>query len=198
MPLDTQPATQPSLPVRSPGPGSPDERLLCRIVRYLYDCLAAETDWARAVNVLEQKDLLIVPVTREQTDRLGRESSLSLSSAEAAEMGNRFAAAGSDASLVLGAMFLVGRKPASGEKPARRICAPLLEVPLGLRRDLAGGQIVIEPEEMLRGEIVLVASHMDKAVEVVPTRSNRSPGRTRWRVPAAAPPSGNWPRRSPG
>ncbi|HUG92295.1 MAG TPA: AAA domain-containing protein [Planctomycetaceae bacterium] len=120
---------------------------LVPVVRYLYDCLAAQTDWARAVNVLGQKDLELLPLSREQQERLGREGRLELFGPEALELGNRWALAGADASLALGALFLVGHSPARGDRAERRYCAPLLEVPLALTRELAAGRVVIEPQE---------------------------------------------------
>ena len=118
-------------------PQSDLERTLYPLVRYLYDCLAAQTEWARNVNVLTQKDAILVPLTRKQQEQLGTKGSLTLSSSEALEMGNRFATAGFEVSLRLGALFLVGRLPASADKPERQCCAPLLEVPLRLKRDLS-------------------------------------------------------------
>ena len=117
------------------------------LVRYLYDCLAAQTAWARNVNVLTQKETLLLPLTRNQQEQLGTTGSLTLASSDAVEMGNRLATAGSEVSLRLGALFLVGRRPASGDTPERQYCAPLLEVPLGLKRDLSRGQITVTPED---------------------------------------------------
>ena len=90
---------------------SPLERLMCPLVGYLYDCLAAQTEWSRAVNVLQQKDIFLVPLTRRQQSRFGKKGSLALSGSEAEELGNRYATGGSDVSLRLGALFLVGRIP---------------------------------------------------------------------------------------
>ncbi len=64
------------------------------LVRYLYDCLAAQTEWARSVNVLVQKDVFLVPLTRRQQERLGEKGSLALSSLEARELGDRLATGG--------------------------------------------------------------------------------------------------------
>ena len=71
------------------------------LVRYLYDCLAAQTEWARSVNVLRQRDVFLVPLTRGQQARLGKRGSLSLRGSQAVELGNRFAAGGSEVSLRL-------------------------------------------------------------------------------------------------
>lgn len=123
------------------------EGVLQRLVRYFFDCLEAQADWARAVNVLEQRDLLILPLTRAQQEHLGKTGALSVSTPEAVELGNRFAASGSAASLILGALFLVGRTAATSDRPERRFCAPLLEVPLTLHRNLADGNVIASPEE---------------------------------------------------
>lgn len=123
------------------------EQTLYPIVRYLYDCLSAQTEWGRNINVLTEKDTLLVPLTHKQQRQLGTKGSLSVSSPEAVELGNRFATAGSDVSVRLGALFLVGRLPAFGDKPERSCCAPLLEVPLELERDLSKGAITVAPED---------------------------------------------------
>ena len=117
------------------------------LIRYLHDCLSAQTEWAKNVNVLAQQDVHLVPLTRRQQQQLGEKSALSLASNDAVELGNRFTTGGSEYALRLGALFLIGRVPASGDRPARDYCAPLLEVPLKLTRNLQAGQIVVEPED---------------------------------------------------
>ncbi len=123
------------------------QRVHYPLVRYYRDCLAVQVEWARAVNVLEQKDVFLVPLSAEEQWQLGVESSLGLSRPAALELAKRHAAGGSEVSLMLGALFLVGCAPATATKPERRFCAPLLEVSLTLRRDLADGLVRVEPEE---------------------------------------------------
>ena len=118
-----------------------------RLVSYFHDCLAALTDWARAVNVIEQQDITLVPLSADELRRFGGDGILKLSDPDAVELAKRVAVGGSDVSLVLGALFLVGRIPPREEQSEKRFCAPLLEVPLTLRRDFADGHVVIEPEE---------------------------------------------------
>lgn len=125
----------------------PCERVHYPLVRYYRDCLAVQMQWARAVNVLEQKDVFLVPLSSDEQDQLGSESSLALWRPEAIELAKRFAAAGADRSLTLGALFLVGCRPATADRAERRFCAPLLEVSLTLRRELSDGLVRIEPEE---------------------------------------------------
>ncbi len=99
------------------------------LVQYFRDCLAAQLEWSRSVNVLEQKDVFLVPLSASEQTQLGRESSLRLSHPQAIELGKRAATGGSDVSLTLGALFLVGRRPSSAEKPERRFCAALRSPP---------------------------------------------------------------------
>ena len=113
--------------------------LLVRLVRYLHDCLAAQNQWARDVNVLRQKDVVLVPLTHRQQEQFGQNGALTLRSAEALELGDRLAVGGSRLALRLGALFLVGRTPATGQRPERRYCAPLLEVPI--RKDFGEGSL---------------------------------------------------------
>ena len=58
------------------------ERTLYPLVRYLHDCLEAQTAWAREVNVLEQKDVFLLPLTAAQQRHLGTTGSLTLSGPE--------------------------------------------------------------------------------------------------------------------
>ena len=124
------------------------ERLLYPLVRYYRDCLAAQCEWARSVNVIEQKDVTLVPLTAEEQQRLGADGRLALHGSDATELAKRLNAGGAQVSLSLGALFLVGHIPRQGGRPARRYCAPLLEVPMLLQKQLADGKIVIEPEEI--------------------------------------------------
>ena len=78
------------------------------LVRYYRDCLAAQMEWARAVNVLEQKDVFLVPVTAQEQTRLGAERSLALTTSEAIELAKRYTAGGSDVSLMLGCFISCG------------------------------------------------------------------------------------------
>lgn len=139
--------TADSCPAPSQAATRRAQGLLPRLVSYLHECLRAETNWARALNVLDGRELTLLPLMRDQQQQLGHDQSLVLTSSPAIEMANRFAAAGPAAAVVLGALFLVGRTPGGDSKPSRRICAPLLEVPLTLRRDLAGGRVIVEPED---------------------------------------------------
>ena len=47
------------------------EHLNHRVVRYFHDCLAAQTDWGRAVNVIEQKDVSLLPFSAQEQRRFG-------------------------------------------------------------------------------------------------------------------------------
>ncbi len=100
--------------------GVAGEQLHYPLVRYYRDCLAAQMEWARAVNVLEQKDLFLLPLSAAEQTQLGRTRSLRLSHAQALELAKRSVTGGADVSLTLGALFLVGRTPPSGDKPERR------------------------------------------------------------------------------
>jgi type II secretory pathway predicted ATPase ExeA len=117
------------------------------IVNYLRECLAAEINWSRTLNVLDQRDLRLFGLTADQKEELGRRGSLELNSAEGAELAAAHAAGGAATRLVMGALFLVGRTPGNAGKPARRYCGPLLEVPLSLSRDLAAGRVTVAAEE---------------------------------------------------
>ena len=75
------------------------ERTLYPLVRYLHDCLEAQTAWAREVNVLEQKDVFLLPLTAAQQSHLGTTGSLALSGPEANQLGNRHATGGSEVAL---------------------------------------------------------------------------------------------------
>jgi hypothetical protein len=117
-----------------------------RLVRYYYDCLAAQTDWSRAINVVEQKDVTLVPLSAIELRRFGQDGVLRMTDPDAIELAKRVAAGGSDTSLSLGALFIVGRIAAQGEQAEKRFCAPLLEVSLTLREE-SKGQITIYPDE---------------------------------------------------
>ncbi len=123
------------------------ERLLYPLVRYFHDCLAAQCEWARSVNVIEQKDVTLLALTAHAQERLGTDGRLELRGVKAAELAKRAASGGAEVALSLGALFLVGQMPRPDEGAARRYCAPLLEVPMRLKQ-LAGGRIVVEPEEI--------------------------------------------------
>ena len=117
-----------------------------RLVRYFHDCLAAQTDWARAINVIDQKDVTLVPLAASEQQRFGADGCLRLSDPDAVDLAKRVTAGGAEASLFLGALFLVGRVEAQGDQAEKRYCAPLLEVSLRLQKN-ADGQIVIYPDE---------------------------------------------------
>ncbi len=122
------------------------ERLLYPLVRYFHDCLAAQCEWARSVNVIEQKDVTLLALTahaRSDSEPMG-----DLSCGASRRRNWKLAASGgAEVALSLGALFLVGQMPRPDEGAARRYCAPLLEVPMRLKQ-LAGGRIVVEPEEI--------------------------------------------------
>ena len=123
------------------------ERLLYPLVRYYRDCLAAQCEWARAVNVVEQKDVTLVPLTASEQRRLGSEGRLELQRSDAVELAKRVAVGGAEVSLSLGALFLVGYVPRRGDRAARRYCAPLLEVPMLLEKQFATGPSWLDPRK---------------------------------------------------
>ncbi len=93
------------------------------LVRYYRDCLAVQLEWARAVNVLEQKDVFLVPLSAAEQQQLGTTSSLRLSHPDALELAKRTMAGGSEVSLMLGAV--PGRTQAqdSGQAGTSLLCA---------------------------------------------------------------------------
>lgn len=117
-----------------------------KLVRYFHDCLAAQVDWARAINVIDQKDVMVVPLAAIEQQRFGADGVMRLRDEQAMELAKRVATGGADTSLFLGALFLVGRIAAQEDKAERRFCAPLLQVPLTLQQE-SQGQISIHPEE---------------------------------------------------
>jgi hypothetical protein len=117
-----------------------------RLVRYLHDCLAAQTDWARAINVVEQKDVTLVPLAASEQQRFGADGCLKLSDPEAIELAQRVSLGGAHASLILGALFLVGRIRSTDDRAEKRFCAPLLEVPLSIQQT-SNGEITLYPDE---------------------------------------------------
>lgn len=117
------------------------------LARYYHDCLAAQTRGARTVNIFEQKDVAVLGLTAQQQRTLGSQSALNLSSEIAVEFGNRVTTSGSDVEVKLGAMFILGTIPASGDRTERRIFAPLLTIPIQLSRNAATSSIQITPEE---------------------------------------------------
>jgi hypothetical protein len=93
-------------------PQNDPDNLLVRLVRYLHDCLAAQNQWASAVNVLRQKDVFLVPLTRRQQARFGQTGSLTLDSSEALELDDR-------------PRYSLRLAPLPGEpKPLQRGCHP--------------------------------------------------------------------------
>jgi len=101
-----------------------------RLASYFHDCLAAQTDWASSVNVLDQKDVALLPLSADEQQSLGSTRHLSLDDDEAIELAKRAALQGDNASLTLGALFLVGRIRSKETQKYKPLCAPLLEVPL--------------------------------------------------------------------
>lgn len=118
-----------------------------RLASYFHDCLAAQTDWAGSVNVLGQKDVLILPLSSREQQELNVDGNLSLTDQEAVEFGKRTALMSNDLSLTLGALFLVGRLPAQETGKFKQLCAPILEVPLEIR-EAANGGIEVQVSEV--------------------------------------------------
>ncbi len=116
-----------------------------QLVRYFHDCLAAQTDWARAVNIIDQRDLTTLPLSSAEQVRLGSEGELRLSDAEAIDLAKRVSISGDRMSLVLGALFLVGSMRSRTDQSEKQFCAPLLEVPVELQME--SGDVLIIPEE---------------------------------------------------
>ncbi len=117
-----------------------------QLVRYFHDCLAAQADWSHAINVVDQKDVTLVPLAASEQRRFGLDGFLKMSDPEAADLAKRVSAGGSDTSLLLGALFVVGCRAAQNDRAEKRFCAPLLEVSLTLRVD-SDGDVVIYPDE---------------------------------------------------
>ena len=105
-----------------------------RLVSYFHDCLAAQTDWASSVNVLDQKDVALLPLTTVEQKSLGATRHLTLDDPDAVELGKRAALKIESASLSLGAMFLIGRIKSKETLKYKQFCAPLLEVPIQIKQ----------------------------------------------------------------
>ncbi len=118
-----------------------------RQVRYFYDCLAAQTDSARAINVVDQKDVVLVPLAASEQRKLGEAGSLSLGDDDAIALAQRVALGGAHTTLFLGALFLVGRIPPKDNRAEQRICAPLLEIPLSIQQR-SSDEITFRPDEV--------------------------------------------------
>ena len=95
------------------------ERLLYPLVRYFRDCLAAQCQWARSVNVIEQKDVMLVPLTADEQHRLGTDGRLELRGSDAVEVAKRMAAGGAGGGVVAGGAISGGVHPT-----ARPTCGP--------------------------------------------------------------------------
>ena len=139
-------------------------------MQYYHDCVAAQLDWSRAINVVEQKDTTILGLTLAEQLALGQDAQLSLDSQAAQQLAKRTAAHGADALIEMGALFLVGfpsRETSSRlshptrnsdqfapnaddetEDPAgRRVCAPLLTTPVSIQFDAGQGAVVVKAQE---------------------------------------------------
>ena len=109
-----------------------------QLTGFLHDCLAAQTDRGRAFNVVDQKDVTLLPLAASEQEFFGRHGELTLADPEAIELGKRYQAGGKHVALTLGALFVVGRIPPHNDRTEKRFCGPLLEVPLRLRQDSEG------------------------------------------------------------
>lgn len=119
-----------------------------RLASYFHDCLAAQTDWAGSVNVFGQKDVSILPLSRSEQRELNGGRRACLADEEAIQFGKRAALIGSELSVSLGALFLIGRLPAQESGKFKQVCAPIIEVPVDLHlSDMGGIEIVVNEFE---------------------------------------------------
>ncbi|MDG2224496.1 MAG: AAA domain-containing protein [Rubripirellula sp.] len=117
-----------------------------QLVRHFHDCLAAQTDSTRAINLTAQSDLTTLPLSATEQGQLGRDGQLCLSDADAIELAKRVSLSGDGMSLVLASLFLVGTLPSNEDRSEKQIFAPLLEIPVELRKD--GNEVLLIPEEI--------------------------------------------------
>ena len=118
-----------------------------RLADHFHDCLAAQTEWSHAVNLLGQRDVQILPLSQPCQQRLCRDGTVVLSDGAAWEFGQKLATMGRGETASLGALFLVGRRPATDGQSERVYCAPLLEVPISVERDVATASLRVTPED---------------------------------------------------
>ena len=116
------------------------------MVRHLHDCLAAQTDWTRAINIIAQRDLATLPLSAAEQRQLGQDGQLPLSDTESLELAKQVSLSGDGMSLVLGALFLAGTLRSNDDQSEKQFCAPLLEIPVELRID--GNRALLIPEEI--------------------------------------------------
>ena len=66
-------------PVRTMTDEVPDSTTLFRrLVGYYADCLAAQTQWGRAINAVDQNDVELLPLSSEEQRRFGKTGQLVL------------------------------------------------------------------------------------------------------------------------
>ena len=97
------------------------ERLHYPLVRYYHDCLAAQTDWARAVNVIEQKDVRLLALSADEQHRLNTDRMLRLNDVLAVDFAKRFSAGGADTSPFSGSSVPGGSHTATGRADGKVI-----------------------------------------------------------------------------
>ena len=117
-----------------------------QLAQHFHDCLAAQTDWTRAINLTAQSDLTTLPLSAAEQEQLGREGTLPLLDADAIDLAKRVSLSGDEMSLVLGSLFLAGTLPSNEEQKEKQFFAPLLEIPVELRKD--GNEVLLTPEEI--------------------------------------------------
>ena len=116
--------------------------MLPALFRYYRDCIAAQIEGGRALNVLTQKDCHTLGLSVSQQRQLGEHGRLELASDAAQRLAQRTALTGRDGMTELGALFVVGQLEVEG-KPDRRICAPLLTAAVECEMDLASATMVV-------------------------------------------------------
>lgn len=149
------------------------------LVRYFHDCLAAQSEWGRSLNILDQSDISVLPLSKSEQRELGVEGSIKLGDAQAIELGKKAMAGGKDFGLQLGALFLIGRLPPTADRSERRVFGPILEVAVNLRHD-ADGKVVLTPDEvefavnygmlaeLLEGDEDALQDRLEDLAELVP------------------------------
>lgn len=116
--------------------------MLPALLRYYRDCIAAQIEGGRALNVLAQKDCHALGLTVRQQRELGEQGQLVLASDAAQRLAQRTAVGGRDGTTELGALFVVGQLEVEG-KSDRRICAPLLTAAVECEVDLGSATMKI-------------------------------------------------------
>ena len=60
-----------------------------QLAQHFHDCLAAQTDWTRAINLTAQSDLTTLPLSAAEQEQLGLEGTLPLLDADAIDLAKR-------------------------------------------------------------------------------------------------------------